>query len=264
MKNLFHAQINQDVYLLSCTSYGTCMEFGPPTANSYLIIGQEQALLFDLAVDAPGLRQYAEALAQKPLITVVSHGHPDHIFHIDSFDALWLHEADWDFPLCALAGVKLPEKLPQLHPVTDGMCFDLGGRVLDVIAIPGHTLGSILLFDRQTGILFSGDTVARRLLYGLTGCPPLPAFMENLNRLRNLPIREIYSAHDRAALPPDYPSYMIEMLQAEMPHASETWQYPGFPQMRRLVVGDEASAKYFDAAIPEILLNGKDGKTHAL
>lgn len=262
MAQFFHAALAENTYLISDDSFGTGLTFGKPTANSYLIVGENRALLFDLAVPAPGLYQYARSLAGKPLLTVISHGHPDHIYHMEDCDALWLNQADWDFPLCALTGTELPKNRPQLHDVSDGMRFDLGRRILDVIAIPGHTMGSILLFDRQTGILFSGDTVARRLLYGLTGCPPLAQFCDNLQKLQLLPIRGIYSAHDRAALPPDYPAYMAQMLQTKLSAATETWQYPGFPLMRRLVVGDEASPDYLDAAVPDTLL--QEENTYAI
>ena len=104
MAQLFHAVIAEYTYLISDDSFGTDLAFGKPTANSYLIVGESRALLFDLAVPAPGLRQYAQLLAQKPLLTVISHGHPDHIYHMEDFDVLWLNRADWDFPLCALAG----------------------------------------------------------------------------------------------------------------------------------------------------------------
>ena len=45
---------------------------------------------------------------------------------------------------------KWPEDIGQI---------DLGGRVIDVIPIPGHDTLSIALYDRQTGILFSGDSL---------------------------------------------------------------------------------------------------------
>ena len=37
--------------------------------------------------------------------------------------------------------------------------IDLGDRIIDVIPIPGHDTLSLALYDRQTGILFSGDSL---------------------------------------------------------------------------------------------------------
>jgi hydroxyacylglutathione hydrolase len=37
--------------------------------------------------------------------------------------------------------------------------YDLGDRILDVIPIPGHEATSIAIYDRQTAVLFTGDTL---------------------------------------------------------------------------------------------------------
>lgn len=42
---------------------------------------------------------------------------------------------------------------------------DLGDRVLDVIATPGHDAAAVTFYDPWTGILFTGDTVYRGRLY---------------------------------------------------------------------------------------------------
>ncbi|MGH7971324.1 MAG: MBL fold metallo-hydrolase, partial [Limisphaerales bacterium] len=41
--------------------------------------------------------------------------------------------------------------------VHDGERIDIGGRSLTIYALPGHTAGSIVIFDKQTGDLFTGD-----------------------------------------------------------------------------------------------------------
>ncbi|MDE3179236.1 MAG: cadherin-like beta sandwich domain-containing protein, partial [Acidobacteriota bacterium] len=42
-------------------------------------------------------------------------------------------------------------------PLHDGEQIDIGGRSLTIYAVPGHTPGSIVIFDKTTGNLFSGD-----------------------------------------------------------------------------------------------------------
>ena len=43
--------------------------------------------------------------------------------------------------------------------------LDLGGRVIDAIPIPGHDIVSVALYDRQTGILLTGDSVYPGRIY---------------------------------------------------------------------------------------------------
>jgi glyoxylase-like metal-dependent hydrolase (beta-lactamase superfamily II) len=45
------------------------------------------------------------------------------------------------------------------------MPYDLGGRVLDIIPTPGHQSAHIMLFDRKTRLLFSGDSLGPYRLY---------------------------------------------------------------------------------------------------
>ena len=42
---------------------------------------------------------------------------------------------------------------------------DLGGRVLDCLATPGHHQAAVTYYDRYSGILFTGDTVYPGRLY---------------------------------------------------------------------------------------------------
>lgn len=65
--NLFHVEVRHGIYLISSdnqgpTEDGKSLAPGNATANSYLVIGEERALLFDLAVNHPGLREYVESV----------------------------------------------------------------------------------------------------------------------------------------------------------------------------------------------------------
>lgn len=255
MSSFFHVSIGDGLYLISSVASGTSMEFGPPTANSYLIVGREKALLFDLAVNEPGIRDYIKTITDRPLTVVLSHGHPDHIYHLRDFSQVWMHEADENFPLCLNPGLKLLKRKLTIHQLRQGDTIDLAGRVLTVFHIPGHTMGSILLLDEQTGTLFSGDTVARRVLYGITGCPPLSEFEEMLLHLPTDRIHKIYSAHDRGAIEPEYIGHMIRLMREELPKTEKYWHFPGFPKMRNLVYGEESTPDFFDIAVPEAVLD---------
>ena len=109
---LFHVEIAQGIYLISDpeqgpTEDGKSLAPGNATANSYLIIGEERAVLLDLAVNSPELKTYAEKLAGKPVQLVLSHGHYDHAFYLNQYQDVWMNTKDkfllkkecWDFHL---------------------------------------------------------------------------------------------------------------------------------------------------------------------
>ena len=71
--------------------------------------------------------------------------------------------------------------------VDDGDVLDLGDRLLRVSGMPGHTPGSLALFEEATGLLFSGDTLYRDIVLPIEQAN-LDAYVESLRRLRE-PIR---------------------------------------------------------------------------
>lgn len=46
----------------------------------------------------------------------------------------------------------------HIEDLKDGMRFDLGGTVLQIYATPGHTPGSVVILDENTGDLFASDS----------------------------------------------------------------------------------------------------------
>src|SRR5690606_27976412 len=61
------------------------------------------------------------------------------------------------------AGFELERFTLQSAPLTatvdDGDVIDLGDRAFEVLHLPGHSPGSIGLYERATRTLFSGDAV---------------------------------------------------------------------------------------------------------
>jgi glyoxylase-like metal-dependent hydrolase (beta-lactamase superfamily II) len=83
----------------------------------------------------------------------------------------------------------------------DGDRIELGGVTLEVVHTPGHTQGSICLYDRERKILFSGDalqgTTAFVKEFGpVTGLyTDLDAYIRSIQRLLNLDIDLILPRH---------------------------------------------------------------------
>ena len=126
----------------------------------YLLIGKTKALLIDTGAVADAkvmpLAQTVISLlsnggSRLPLMVVHTHGHLDHRSGDDQFRAL----PDVEVVPTDLASVKSrlgiadwPDGIGQI---------DLDDRVIDVIPTPGHYPSHVAYYDRQTGLLFSGD-----------------------------------------------------------------------------------------------------------
>ena len=252
---LFHAEIAESIFRISDALHGPNEDGfsdvpGQATQNSYLVIGEERAALIDLAVDTPELYSYACSIAGMPVQVLLTHGHPDHVYHLDTVSEAWLHPADHSLVRYGIPGLSAPMDV-CLHPLADGQRINLGGRELRVIALPGHTLGSVLFLDEQTGTLLSGDTCARRLLYGLTPTVPLEEHCRLLEQLNELDFSVMYTAHDRCGLPKEYLKTILNCIRNELPKAEETVTLPVVGSMRNLHWGEEATLFYFDMAIQE-------------
>lgn len=115
---------------------------------------------------------------------VLTHGHVDH-----SGSAAELHDAsgapvlagagdadairagtavpppafeDWEIPIHQRVSVGLPDTAPPVpvdRALVDGDVLDFGGGA-EILAIPGHTEGSIAIHLPRHGVLFTGDTIA--------------------------------------------------------------------------------------------------------
>lgn len=148
----------------------------------YLVEGTERAALIDCGNGFSGLGEAVASLTGKPVIAVLTHGHFDHTGCASMFQECLIHPADqavleqgfapaeraeqWE-RFCQLYQVApsseereffLSVHVPKITGVlSDGQVLDLGGRTLEVITTPGHTLGSVCLLDKIHGYLFSGD-----------------------------------------------------------------------------------------------------------
>jgi glyoxylase-like metal-dependent hydrolase (beta-lactamase superfamily II) len=145
----------------------------------YLVEGTEKALLIDSLSGAGNLKSFIREITDLPVTLVNTHGHPDHAGGNFDFDECFIHYNDipliYECDVKSRKGyvdgtIKMSGKEVSLKetdfshvcpiktlPVDDGYIFELGGRKIEVIAVPGHTLGTIVLLDRTTSTVFSGD-----------------------------------------------------------------------------------------------------------
>jgi glyoxylase-like metal-dependent hydrolase (beta-lactamase superfamily II) len=104
-------------------------------------------------------RMEAKGLKNLELVIAHSHAHDDHIAGDSEFA---------DRPNTKIVG-HAPAKVAEFFNIhswpNDIEPFDLGGRVLDIIPMPGHEPAEIAVFDRQTHLLLMGDELYPGRLY---------------------------------------------------------------------------------------------------
>ncbi len=85
---------------------------------------------------------------------------------------------------------------PASEIVEEGDVVDTGDRSFEVLHLPGHSPGSMGLWEAETGILFSGDCVYDGpLLDGLEESN-IGHYIASMKRLRELPVRVVHAGHD--------------------------------------------------------------------
>src|SRR5581483_4682138 len=130
----------------------------------FLIRGTQRYALIDSGMGRGALREYvAQFTGGLPLVTIWTHSHGDHIGQADQFIAdstEYVGAADRQAVADFLErrGATVAQISGHLQPVGDGARIDLGDRSLEIVTVPGHTPGSIVIFDPATGSLFTGDS----------------------------------------------------------------------------------------------------------
>ena len=151
----------------------------------YLMDGTERALLIDTGYGSGDLAALVESLVHKDPkkdVTVINtHSHGDHTSANAQFASFCMSEADASEirPAC-------PEDA-QIRLVSDGEKISAGDFDLEVVAISGHTPGSIALLDRQHRRIFTADSVAKNFpVYMQFPGQDIENYCKALHKLRTL------------------------------------------------------------------------------
>jgi hydroxyacylglutathione hydrolase len=158
-------EYNADFYILRESG---CTHYEKPFL--YMIFGGDRALLLDTGagqVDTRGpvMQVLGKWMKRKnhpdmPLVVVHSHGHSDHVAGDPQFrnnPGIELIEGN---PTALIEAFHLKDWPNQAGVIDLG-----GGRVLDLIPVPGHQDAAIALYDRKTGIMLTGDSFYPGRLY---------------------------------------------------------------------------------------------------
>ncbi|MFL5733236.1 MAG: MBL fold metallo-hydrolase [Chloroflexia bacterium] len=183
---------------------------GPLETIGYLVYDRKGGSA--LAVDTPlgSTRRFVSELVAQELqllYIVNTHGHWDHIagnvaLREATNASLCAHS--WDATRLANPSLATDDE-PALpvppsradRSLQDGAMLELGEFAFQVIHTPGHTPGSICLYQEAAQVLFTGDTLYRTAV-GRTNFPggDAVALNKSLKRLAELPDHtRVYPGH---------------------------------------------------------------------
>ena len=203
--------------------------------NIWHVRGRDRDLVVDTGMGVASLVEEIQDLVDRPVSAVATHGHGDHIGSHHEFDDVAIHPAEasdierprletldieaawgqegidairrWGYELdsryfvtalpagMALDGFRQrPAAVTRL--VDEGDVFDLGDRRFEVLHLPGHSPGSIGLWEAATGILFSGDAVYDGPLLDEFSDSDIGDYCRTMERLLDLPVTVVHGGHD--------------------------------------------------------------------
>ncbi|NLM98372.1 MAG: MBL fold metallo-hydrolase [Halanaerobiaceae bacterium] len=165
-------------------------------SSMYVVESRDRALLVDTGMGTGDLKGFVEKITDKPLELILTHAHWDHTGQADLFENPYMSHKEEE--IISLFEDILDLDIADFRDIKDGDIFDLGDRKLEVIELPGHTPGSIVLLDTENEILISGDAIGTGHLWmHVPGALPLAEYLISLKKLekRKDEFRRIYPGH---------------------------------------------------------------------
>ncbi len=187
--------------------------------NIWHVRGRARDMLVDSGMGVVSLRAQIPLVTEKSCVAVASHTHFDHIGCHYEFDERCVHKDEAEIMAAPSRGATLADPYvtdeiftrlppapyasaeygvtpaPATRVLEAGDVIDLGDRRFEVIHTPGHSPGGIMLFERETGVLFSGDTVYDGPLIDDAYHSDLPAYLATMKRVLDLPVRVVHGGH---------------------------------------------------------------------
>ncbi len=195
--------------------------------NSYIVSGNDQTAVIDAGMGFAEFYELVRSLTDTEPILLLTHAHWDHIGDAARFQQIKVHPLEADtlrrgapneslrhwFHDRHFYGVELPETTdPETRSIAgveptgflnDGDVIDLGGRQLEVIHTPGHSVGSVSFLDRNARALFTGDTYYRGAILCNFSGTSATGYRESFRTFAELvdEVDAVYPAHYASPLP---------------------------------------------------------------
>jgi len=203
-------ELRPDIYLIKAEK---------PGSHVYLIKGNNKNVLIDTGMTAnfPHLKASLQELNLRLKdihFIILTHEHFDHIGTTGYFFDTAVVAAH----RLAANKIELQDEFVTMMKYSTGSCkpfhadlwledgsmIDLGNYKLHALHTPGHTSGCICLYEAKEKLLFTGDTVfGGGTLSSIASSGSISDYMNSLQRLSSLKVKELYPAHGRPSDDPE-------------------------------------------------------------
>lgn len=188
--------------------------------NIWHIQGRDCDLIIDTGMGLRSLTQDITSLANRPITAIMTHSHFDHAGGMHEFSHRCGHHAEAEimahptpantvadtgyvradtFTALPYAGFDHTQYAVKPAALTgfldEGDVIDLGDRVFQVFHLPGHSPGSIALYEAATQTLFSGDVIYDGDLIDDLYHSDAEILATSHARLRELQVQTIHGGH---------------------------------------------------------------------
>jgi len=222
---------------------------------SYLLLGTQQALLFDTGPGIYSIKAVVRSITKLPVLVIPSHLHFDHVGDLQEFDdvrlldtpALRAQVHDGYFVEPPEQFLLRTSKRYRVNGwIADGQTIELGGRAIRLLSTPGHTPDSVSLIDASHNRMFTGDIVNRIVTLVDVPGSDVTAMAASLRRLLELGPAgaPAYEAHSEKPIQ----SAELKMLAAGIAEIAA-----GHATSKPMCLGNVPMLRYDVGAFPIVL-----------
>lgn len=223
--------------------------------RAYLVVGRTSALLVDSCGGCGDLGACVWGLTQLPVTVALTHGHYDHMAGSYWFGEARISPADggcWDLVeehasrvLAQLVEEGIFDasspfatrdgRRPDEVAVNDGEVFDLGGRTVRAVSLPGHTAGSMGYVVEDARILLSGDAVTPIMCLFFEESLGIDVWRATLAKMADLPIDRFYTGHHDDGLSRDALASFDAAAAFALSDRGVPWQHARLSEFRGIM-----------------------------
>ena len=249
--------------------------------HSFLIEGNNAAVLVDTGTGAGDIKAYVESCTKLPVSVILTHGHCDHAGGAAWFEKVYLHRNDWELvKVHATVDRKIeyvtftqgglpesvsekdfcPDRTAEYLPLEDGQRFDLGGIVIEAVLVPGHTHGMTCILNHTERSILFGDACNPSVFLWDNEATTVEDYRDSLLKFkeREAEYDTVYLSHGPEIVDKKILDGVIQVCEDIMEGRSDEIPFP-FMDYQGLMMAKETSdlGKRADGGLGNIIYNSQ-------